>query len=336
MIRRGLFEICGRSGLWRALRAGSRLARGTPLPVLTYHRVCDFDPRTPFDPDTISATPRDFARQLRFLKRHFTPISSSHVVRWKRDGRPLPPNPVVITFDDGYRDNCTVALPRLREAGVPADFFICPGNIQQRRPFWWDLISYCIRKSSLQRAVLQYPKLIELDLTSPECRESARRRLLRVVKHTPGLEIEKLLDRLQEATGVEPDPARAADELLMTWDDVRALRDAGMGVGSHTWTHRVLTKVDGAEARRQLTRSRGVLEEQLGRPVRTLAYPVGGFDRRVIQQARAAGYELAYAYGGGVSRLPSADLLALRRLAVERHVTLPYLKAMLSAPRLTA
>ncbi|MGD2175810.1 MAG: polysaccharide deacetylase family protein, partial [Candidatus Brocadiaceae bacterium] len=246
----------------------------------------------------------------------------------------LPPNPVVITFDDGYRDNRTVALPLLREAGVTADFFVCPGNVEQRRPFWWDRLAFCVRTSPRSSAALDYPRRMELDLGSAEAKEQSRRRLLRVVKRTPGLDVEKLLELLQEATGVAPDEAEAAEELVMSWDDVRALREAGMGIGSHTWTHPVLTMVDGEEATDQLTRSRAALEERLGEPVRTLSYPVGSFSEQTRERALAAGYELAYSYGGGVSRLPGADLLSLRRLAVERHVTMPYLKTVLAAPLL--
>jgi len=72
-------------------------------------------------------------------------------------GADLPLNPLVMTFDDGYRDRYAVALPLLQEAGVRADFFVCPWNIENRRLFWWDRITFCLKRAATPKVRLTYP-----------------------------------------------------------------------------------------------------------------------------------------------------------------------------------
>jgi peptidoglycan/xylan/chitin deacetylase (PgdA/CDA1 family) len=77
------------------------------------------------------------------------------------------------------------------------------------------------------------------------------------------------------------------------WDELRALRGEGWEIGSHTRTHTRLIRLGDAELREELEGSRARLEAEIGEPCRTLAYPYGEADERVIEAARAAGYEAA-------------------------------------------
>lgn len=97
----------------------SPAARGG-LRVLMYHRVGD-DPAR----DTVTAGTLD--RQLAWLRDEgWSFIQLSHLVAYHAEGRPLPPRPVLVTFDDGTADQLEVALPVLRRYGVPASFFVVP------------------------------------------------------------------------------------------------------------------------------------------------------------------------------------------------------------------
>jgi peptidoglycan/xylan/chitin deacetylase (PgdA/CDA1 family) len=85
-----------------------------------------------------------------------------------------------------------------------------------------------------------------------------------------------------------------ADELRsMSWSDLRSLGEAGWEIGSHTSTHPNLTALGDAELDEELSSSRATCEEEVQRPCKTLAYPFGAHDRRVMDRARAAGYEAA-------------------------------------------
>jgi peptidoglycan/xylan/chitin deacetylase (PgdA/CDA1 family) len=85
-----------------------------------------------------------------------------------------------------------------------------------------------------------------------------------------------------------------ADELrCMSWSDLRSLAAAGWEIGSHTSTHPKLTELDDPALDLELTSSRALCEAEIGEPCRTLAYPFSAHDRRVMDCARAAGYEAA-------------------------------------------
>lgn len=330
-----------RGALRRLLPAGPALAwrRLRParwLTVLAYHRVCEPDPASPWDPDLVSASPAQFRAQLAFLTRHFTPITSAQVVEWLAGRFEMPRNPVVVTFDDGYRDAHDAALPLLEEAGVPADFFVCPWHVERRRPFWWDVIACCARRSERAELVLQYPRRLALSLDSEAGRKAARRALLDLVKATAGLDFDRFTDELIGASNLDADElARAGDGLLMTWDQVRALRRAGMGVGSHSQRHPVLPMAGDETVREELARSKHALENALGEEVRTLAYPVGRFDERARTAAREAGYALAYSYCTGASRLDSFDPYDVRRVPVERWMSAAEFRSTAAFPMLT-
>ncbi|MDD3642318.1 MAG: polysaccharide deacetylase family protein [Candidatus Krumholzibacteria bacterium] len=89
-----------------------------------------------------------------------------------------------------------------------------------------------------------------------------------------------------------PAPGRGARH--MDWETVRGLCERGFSFGSHTVTHRPLTRLAPREAAAELARSRRQIAEQTGRPVRSLSYPFGMADRRLARAAREAGYRAAF------------------------------------------
>ena len=103
-------------------------------------------------------------------------------------------------------------------------------------------------------------------------------------------------------------------ELLpMSWDQLGGLSEAGWEIGSHTRTHPHLTTLDDETLHSELLRSREEVEERLGRPCPTIAYPYGDYDERVVQAAAAAGYSAA---GTLPARLHSERPLAWPRVGI--------------------
>jgi peptidoglycan/xylan/chitin deacetylase (PgdA/CDA1 family) len=343
--RERLIEVLDRAGL---IRTFMRLRRFTPLPivgVVTFHHVQDTAEQGaayPYDPDVADATPEQFRRHLETLAQIGTPIGMPELLRGL-DGAPLPPNPMMITFDDGYRSCHDVALPILRELGIPATFFIATSFVTERKLYWWERIALALHTAGRPRATLTYPETIEIDARDP----ATRRRLDDLIKDTWQLDVERFLDGLCRALEVEWSPeieARHADQLIMTWDQARALASAGMAVESHTRHHRVLETLDDDTLRDELAGSRADLERELGRPVEAIAYPVG----RRIQQSRirdavaAAGYRIGFANSGGVNPLwPAAlrgalavDPLDMRRISTGRSMSDAMFLTQLAIPPL--
>src|SRR4051812_23358144 len=149
-------------------------ARSPALAVFTYHRIAvpgvgsdDY-----YDP-VISATPAAFRAQVEFLRDRFSVIHLDDLAAPGGPPRPDTKRPTaLITFDDGYRDNVTTALPILRELGVPAAFFIPTGYLQAPRLPWWDHVACAIKRTNSPRLNLERhpgdPAPLTIDLgTSP-------------------------------------------------------------------------------------------------------------------------------------------------------------------------
>jgi peptidoglycan/xylan/chitin deacetylase (PgdA/CDA1 family) len=127
---------------------------------------------------------------------------------------------------------------------------------------------------------------------------------------------------------------RLADETVLGWEQVVALRRAGMGVQSHTRTHRVLHTLEPAEVAEELRGSRARLEEVLAEPVRAISYPVGGPVGRYPEVRRAvrdAGYELGFSNGTGVNKL-ALDALDVKRISLDAKLSDAFFRTMLALP----
>jgi len=126
LLKNSVYRALGEaaSGVGAVEGVGERALR-----VLMYHKVNDLWP----NPTTVPT--RAFAEQMALLGQlGYTPVSLDSVRDYYLDGAPLPPGAVLITFDDGYRDNLENALPILREHGYPAVVFVPIGYLDDRRP----------------------------------------------------------------------------------------------------------------------------------------------------------------------------------------------------------
>jgi peptidoglycan/xylan/chitin deacetylase (PgdA/CDA1 family) len=320
-----------------------RFAPAPQLSIVTYHHIAPPDPAYPYDPQVADATPAQFRRQIEMLARYGTPIGVDELIA-AIGGAPLPKNPVMITFDDGYRSCHDVALPILRAVGVRATFFIATSFITDRRLYWWERIALVIGQAKHRRGALSYPYAIQLDLDFPQIGDV----LTDVVKNTAGLDLDRFLDELNrtfEVAWSREIEAGYAEQLIMTWDQVRALARAGMDVESHGRHHRVLQTLDAAALQDDLTGSRLELEAQLGRPVRAVAYPVGrriNGEQRIRAAVAEAGYQVGMSNHSGVNRWPPPgsrkgapiDPFDVRRLALDREMSDAMFLMQIAVPQL--
>lgn len=316
------------SGLARLTR---RVTRSVQVVALAYHRIGSPD-RSPFDHGLWSATPEQLDEHLRFLNGSFDLITPRDLdtALGSRTGRFA-----LVTFDDGYRDNHDTALPILRAHGVPATFFITTGFIDRPRLAWWDEVSWMVR-TTRHRSVRGTFAGTPIDVDVSASLHAAIRGLLRVYKQLPRELTSAYLDWLGERTG-RGRYAGPVDDLWMTWDMVRDLRDAGMEIGGHTEHHPVLARLSPADQARELGRCKQRIEEELGTAMTCFSYPVGGrdaFDRVSQSWLAAAGVRSAFNYYGGGRIDRASDRYDLPRIAVERGFSLRLVRAAVSLPSL--
>ena len=336
-MRERIARVFGRSGLASTLLTARRWLGSPLITILTYHRAADARAETDYDSGVIDVSPASLDRHLAVIREACTPIGLEDLFAFV-GGAKLPPNPVLVTFDDGYLDNHDVVLPILQRHRVRATFFIATSYIEERRLFWWDRINLLVKRSTRPAMTLAYPEHLTFPLATAADRKAAIRALLRVVKDTYALDLERFLAEVADASGVALDrdeERRRVDALMMTWDHVRALRRAGMDVASHTRTHRVVQTLEPAALADELAGSRRVLEGVLGEPVRAISYPVGKPIREtphVRDAVRAAGYELGFSNSSGVNDRWTFDPFDAKRLSVDGVDGDAHLRGLLAAP----
>jgi len=310
---------------------------------MTYHHIADHDPAYPYDPDVADATPAQFRWQMEALARHCTPIGIDELLR-AIDGAPLPKNPVMVTFDDGYLSCHDVALPILRAVGIRATFFIATSYVADRRLYWWERVALIVAQGT-QKGMVTYPQAFEVSPRDP----ATRKRINDLIKDAKQLDLDRFLDGVATALGVPWNreiEAEYAAGLIMTWDHVRALSRAGMDVESHSRTHRVLQTLDDAGLESEIAGSRADLEAQLGRPIRAIAYPVGRRLGQGTEKIRAhiarAGYKIGLSNSSGVNRIfpksmrsmSQLDPFDIRRLSLDRSMSDAMFLTQIAVPRL--
>ncbi|MCX6800315.1 MAG: polysaccharide deacetylase family protein [Candidatus Falkowbacteria bacterium] len=136
-----------------------------PSIILFYHRVASIEN----DPNLLSVNPENFEKQLLYLKDHFKIISLKELAK-RISSKKIVKGLVAITFDDGYVDNLTNALPILEKLQVPATIFVTAGKIGSSEPFYWD---EKMNKNDQGRA-----------LTRDELRRLAKNSLIEIGAHT--------------------------------------------------------------------------------------------------------------------------------------------------------
>jgi peptidoglycan/xylan/chitin deacetylase (PgdA/CDA1 family) len=110
------------------LSVTGKYIRNTYLRILVYHRITDQRKEDfPFNSDLRSSSPKLVKLEMSFCIRYFSPITFSFFKECLDYGVDLPPRPIIITFDDGYRDNYIYAFPVLRKFRIWATFFISTG-----------------------------------------------------------------------------------------------------------------------------------------------------------------------------------------------------------------
>lgn len=247
------------------LGAVSPGGRGGRLSILIFHRVvARRDPILNWDPDAT-----EFARMMQWLKESFNVLPLAQAIARLRD-RSLPPRAAAITFDDGYADNCTVAMPILQAHGLTATFFVATGYLDGGR-MWNDAIIEAVRHCKRARLDLSDEGLGVHELNSEGALRRAIISILNQVKYRKPEERLKAADYVAAVSGT----GLASSGPMMTSAQVQRMHRGGMSIGAHTVTHPILARLLPAEVRSEVAESKRFLESLLQERVGLFAYPNG-------------------------------------------------------------
>jgi peptidoglycan/xylan/chitin deacetylase (PgdA/CDA1 family) len=304
-----LSRLLKRSGIFALLDA---LPSRPGVLVVNHHRIGHAS-RTRFDRGVFSQTAEGLDDQVRFLRKRMPIIAGEELEALLTGKIPLKRTYAAITFDDGYLDNYTQAFPVLHAHAVPGIFFPVIQYIGTDSVPWWDEIAYLVRNTT--RSSVEVTTPTPLRLTIGTDRELAILQLLRHYKKPENQNGEQFLKELRESSGcVVPKPGRR----FLSWEEARTMVAAGMEFGSHTCSHTVLSQQTPEEQRWELAESRRILENELGRRIHSLAYPVGSasaFTPETEQIAALSGFSLGFAFQGGFNRPGMVRAMHVQRLS---------------------
>lgn len=306
---------------------GRRLKERDRPVILMYHRVADVD----IDPWELCVSPKHFAQQMAYLKRHRTPLPMTEFVSRNTKGT-LPADAVAVTFDDGYLDNLIHAKPALVAEDVPATLFVVTGDETRGQAFWWDELAELVLAHAgpfddvieISGTAIRLQWEAAADSPPERARPWRGWEPPRNARQTSFTELRDWLRLLS--------PAERADRLAwlrerlgsprlngnsaMTEAQLREFGEGGLiEFGGHTVSHPTLPSLSPKRRREEIEGCRQELTRLIGTPPAGFAYPYGEFDDGVRRDVARSGFAWACTTRSGAV-VPTSELFALPR----RHV----------------
>ncbi len=309
LIKRLAREVLYRSGVFGVYH---RLRNRKALTVLMFHRVLPSDdPALKHADREFTFTAEGFRSVLDFVQRHYNAVSLQAVTDALHGKRSLPSRPLLITFDDGWRDTLTHAMPELRRRKLPALMFVASEAVcAEHEDRWWQDALVAVMAQPNGKAALC--RRVGLD-------EAAARQL----------SVERYLSAW--VAGQSPEQRRALIEAVAPGEwmaitqrqmvnpvDVQVWRDAGFDVGGHGHSHAPLTLV--GDVADELNRSFAYLQG-LASVAPSMSFPHGAVSDALVQSARQAGFGLMFTSAPNLVSLSgdASSLATLGRIHVPEN-----------------
>ncbi|WP_421782403.1 polysaccharide deacetylase family protein [Kiloniella litopenaei] len=261
-----------------------------------------------------------FDKQMAFLKEHANVMSLQDMSEALQEKTELPPNTVAVTFDDGFRNNNSVARPILEKHGIPATFYISTGFINTSRLFWVDRVEHAINTSPLKAIELSVEgNRITLDLSSDERKITSVVAIKTRMKTMPPEQRDQTLLELEKACQSTVEPSGVENYQMMSWDELRELHASPLlEIGGHTVNHEIMSYLAPDELEFEITACLDTLRSELGPEIRDYSYPEGQsehFNQTVIDRLKAHGITLCPSAMHGTNSAGS-DPFRLKRIMV--------------------
>jgi len=254
---------------------------------------------------------------MRWVRDRCEPIGPEALIdHAKRPSRTRPP--VLITFDDGYRDYHDLAYPVLESLGIPAVVFLATSFMDEGGIMWTEQLQFAAKSTRKERMTLPWSGET-VALPDAAARARLGNTMRAHLKKLPDGERRSMLTTLLHELGNPP----GLERQMLSWDEIRRVSKLTTW-GGHTHTHPILSRLDADAADREIRTCKERIEAETGRAPTTFAYPNGRrIDYTPETQAilRRHGFTLAFATSEGIAG-PDSDWMAIKRLPAEAALDL--------------
>lgn len=297
-------KLFSKSRLLKTIRSNNHLM------ILNYHRLRDSNNNIMFDDGVFGPNAQRFKLEMEWLKKETRIISEEelleHLYYNKKFDRPCS----MVTFDDGYIDNYKIAYPILKELSIPAIYFIPTKHINERSLGWWDIAAYLVKNTHLSKVRFREKELLLSD------KQKVIAEIIIELKKMEASRIDGYLNELSASLNVSIPSLEIQGQELMDWEQIKEVSENGITIGSHTHDHVVLSRQTLGDLRSQVKKSKDILEENLGKVIHSIAYPVGGYDHFDLETKKISedlGFKLGFSFLTGVNRFDRIDPFDVRR-----------------------
>lgn len=268
------------------------------LLVLIYHRVLkEADPYRPGDP-TVAV----FENQMDILKRYFNVLHIKDAIEALQNNT-IPPRAVTITFDDGYLDNYTHALPIMEKAGLPFTIFVTTGYFNGEC-MWNDAIIELVKNYEGDTIDIENTSLGVCEVRSVEQKVLCVKMLLKDFKYTPLAERYTRVESLAEILGME-----MPKNLMMSEEVLYKVSTHNVEIGAHTVNHPILNMVNTEQAHSEIRESKKRLENIINKKVDYFAYPNGkpgvDYSSQHVEIVMGEGFKAAFSTEASIATTQS-------------------------------
>lgn len=283
--------------------------------VFMLHSIVD--DTAPYIGQTLRCSTATLERALNWVHRRGLDVVTLNEAR-RRLQDPQAKRFVVFTFDDGYRDNLTHALPLMERFDAPFTIYVPSRILTRELNGWWlGLVPLVRDRDTVEIAAMGR----RFDTSTTAGKRAAMTEIGRWV-FEDGLRTSLLAPTFAQY-GIST--ATLLDQEAMTADELRSIAEHPLvTIGAHTLTHPFLSQLPEAEAAREIAACKGELEAVLARPVEHFSYPYGAAGNRESEIARAAGYATAVTTANGTlfdSHATGAHRFAWPRETLDEHDT---------------
>ncbi|MCP4353412.1 MAG: polysaccharide deacetylase family protein [Desulfobacterales bacterium] len=290
--------------------------------ILRYHSVAEPEDNYYATPGTC-ITPKEFESQIRFLSENYNIVSLDTIADCIEKQQPFPEKTVVLTFDDGYRDNYQ-AYRIMKKYNVQGTFYIVAGCIGNGEPLWLFEIIYIVSKTSKSELKLSVRgKDFYFPLLSENQKHTAFRKIIEIIKSNNLETREQIRTQLKDRLNDISDFDEKSSKVMLTWEQVQEMSCNGMTIGGHTMTHLNLPNADPYDMVSEIEECKKMIEQKTGNSVRHFSYPNGGkydyYNESVTEAVKKSGYITATTSNNGVTDLKS-DPFELSRIRITNHL----------------
>jgi peptidoglycan/xylan/chitin deacetylase (PgdA/CDA1 family) len=224
--------------------------------------------------DRKSLSTAEFEAHLKLITTYGNPISLEEAITRKN----LPPHPVVLTFDDGYKNNYTCAFPILKKYNIPATIFVMTGFIDRTTYLWSDRLEFIIKQAPSENIEFSWEKdRLILELHSNLGKIKSFQTIRKYLKELSEQQKLSFIEKLQQMVGIEYNWSKVPEQLLpLTWEQINEMKGSGLiAIGSHTVTHPILSQCTLEQQRHELSQSQLRIRQETGTECNLFAYPNG-------------------------------------------------------------